>query len=254
MREYVSNLRAHLDKQYTNEDFEIIVFSDAFTDGLFTRMLVDDLLNNEWTLLFLVTIYWIHLRSIFLAVVLLLTVLFSYPLTVFTVRNLFNVQYFNQFQFTIIFVAIHVGTNCAYCFIDAWRQSLIVDQSIIKEEADENKPAELKKRMAYALRRTTSTTLISTVTTASMMIPNIFSIIMPMKSYGIFSTTIIVIVWLLVLIVVPPAAIIYDQYMKNTVPLLMKMFKKVSEKVMKKNAEGQMLELPRPEIKTEIVF
>ena len=41
-------------------------------------------------------IFSVHLRSLFLAAVVLLLILFSYPITVFIAKGLFNVTYFNQ--------------------------------------------------------------------------------------------------------------------------------------------------------------
>ena len=93
---FVTQLREELNNKHENEQFEIVVYSDVFTDKLFIRMLDEDLYYNLYTLLFLVLIFWVHLRSLFLAAVVLLLILFSYPITAVIAKGMFNVTYFNQ--------------------------------------------------------------------------------------------------------------------------------------------------------------
>lgn len=243
---FVTGLRSYLNEKYENEGFEIIVFSDVFTDDLFQKILNEDLYYNAYSLLFLLLMYSTHLRSLFLATVLLILILFSYPVTAFITKGIFGVTYFNQLQVMVMFVVISVATTCSYSFIDAWRQSSVVDANILP-------PEDKKRRIAYAYRRMLYSSTITSLTTASTMIPNIFSIIMPLKSFGIFAIIIVLVVYVEVLLVIPPAVLLYEQRMEQIVPILKKVLQKLKDKMMKQNREGMLVELPRPEIKTEII-
>lgn len=146
-----------------------------------------------------------------------------------------------------MFIVISVATNCAYIFIDAWRQSTIVDPAIIPVD-------DKKKRMAYAFRRVFRATSVSSLTTAAAMVPNVFSLIMPLKSFGIFATIIVIVVYLEILLVLPPAVLVYEQRMEQLVPMMKKVMQKLKEKVLKQNREGMLQELPRPEVKSELLI
>ena len=97
------------------------MLSDVFTESLFQKLLNEDLNHNIYSLLFLLFMYSTHFRSLFLATVLLILILFSYPITAFITKAIFGVTYFTQLQVLVMFIVIGVATTCSYSFIDAWR-------------------------------------------------------------------------------------------------------------------------------------
>lgn len=67
-----------------------------FTKSLFDKLLTEDLLYNIYCLFILYFIYTTHLRSLFLATVVLILTLFSYPVATLVIKGMFGVTYFNQ--------------------------------------------------------------------------------------------------------------------------------------------------------------
>ena len=69
-----------------------------------------------------------------------------------------------------------------------------------------------KKRMAYAFRRAGRAMAITSSTTSVAFLANVFSPLMPIKAFGIFSGVIVPVNYFLVVMMLPPATIIYEKY------------------------------------------
>ena len=69
--------------------------------------------------------------------------------------------------------------------------------------------------MAYAFRSSARAMAITSSTTSVAFFANIFSPLLPIKTFGIFSGVIIPINFFLVVTFMPPAVIIYEEYIKN---------------------------------------
>lgn len=75
--------------------------------------------------------------------------------------------------------------------------------------------AELKRRMAYAFRRSARAMSITSSTTAAAFFANLFSPIMPIRSFGAFSGFLIPMNFLLVVIVMPCAVVWWEANVKG---------------------------------------
>lgn len=69
--------------------------------------------------------------------------------------------------------------------------------------------------MAYAFRSSARAMAITSSTTSVAFFANIFSPILPIKSFGIFAGVIIPVNFVLVVLFMPPATIIFEDYIKN---------------------------------------
>ena len=161
-----------------------------------------DTLWSVLSILFVFFYFIFHLRSIFLAFMGILIVLFSFPLTVVIVKGLCQVYYISQLHMLMIFIVLGIAADDIFVFIDAWRQS---------EKIPEIKDDKLR-RMAYTFRRSSRAMLVTSSTTAAAFLANVFSPIMPIKSFGIFSGVIVPANFLLVVCIFPSATIIYEDY------------------------------------------
>lgn len=66
--------------------------------------------------------------------------------------------------------------------------------------------------MAYAFRRGTRAMAVTSSTTAVAFMANIFSPLMPIRGFGIYSGIIVPVNFLLVVMILPPATIWYERY------------------------------------------
>jgi predicted RND superfamily exporter protein len=84
-----------------------------------------------------------------------------------------------------------------------------------QDNSDADPKAELKRRMAYSFRRSARAMSITSSTTAAAFFANLFSPIMPIRSFGAFSGFLIPMNFLLVVIVMPCAVIWWEANVKG---------------------------------------
>lgn len=72
-----------------------------------------------------------------------------------------------------------------------------------------------QKRMAYAFRSSARAMAITSSTTSVAFFANIFSPLLPIKTFGIFSGVIIPVNFILVVFFMPPAVILYEEYIQD---------------------------------------
>lgn len=66
--------------------------------------------------------------------------------------------------------------------------------------------------MAFAFRRGARAMAVTSSTTAVAFMANIFSTIMPIRGFGIYSGIIVPVNFFLVVMILPPAVILYERY------------------------------------------
>lgn len=75
--------------------------------------------------------------------------------------------------------------------------------------------AEFKRRMAYSFRRSVRAMTITSSTTAAAFFANLFSPIMPIRSFGVFSGFLIPMNFVLVVIIMPCAVIFWEKNIRG---------------------------------------
>lgn len=156
------------------------------------------------SLLFVFIYMSIHLRSMFLSWYGCLLIIFSFPFTMIIVNGIFRVTYFGTLQIIGVYIVLGIAADDIFVFVDAWRQSLNVAPEIFGNDK--------KKRMAYAFRRGVRAMAVTSSTTSVAFFANVFSPLMEIKAFGIFSGVIIPINYFLVVMLFPPIVLIYEQY------------------------------------------
>lgn len=187
------------DKPLKSSFLAIILLFEMFED-----LLLNDALFAFFSLFFVFVYMTIHLRSPFLSGFGTMLILFSFPFTMMIVAGVFRVTYFGTLQIIGVYIVLGIAADDIFVFIDAWRQSLNMAPEIFSN----NK----KKRMAYAFRRAVRAMAVTSSTTSVAFLANIFSPLMEIQSFGIFSGVIIPVNYLLVVMMLPPAVIVYEKY------------------------------------------
>ena len=161
-----------------------------------------DMAMSGFAVLFVFIYLNIHLRSLFLSLMAITLIIFSFPVTMCIVRGIFRVSFFNNMQVSVIYIAGGIAADDIFVFVDAWRQSETVNKAIVDSK---------QKRMAYTWKRASRAMAVTSSTSAVAFLGNIFSVIMPFKVFGIFAGTIVVVNYLLVVFVFPSAVVIYEE-------------------------------------------
>lgn len=69
-----------------------------------------------------VFIYFIiHLRSLFLASIGIMLIMFSFSVTAIVCEGIFRVTYYSNLHSLVIFIVLGIAADDIFVFIDAWR-------------------------------------------------------------------------------------------------------------------------------------
>uniref|UniRef100_A0A7S3CP63 SSD domain-containing protein n=1 Tax=Strombidium rassoulzadegani TaxID=1082188 RepID=A0A7S3CP63_9SPIT len=204
-----------------NANFVLTI--DEFLD----LVLVDSLLSLA-SALFVYFYLVYHLESKFLSFIGITIILFSYPTTVVITEGILGCTYLGSLQVVSIFLVLGIAADDIFVFIDAWRQSEHMAKEIFKGDK--------KRRMAYAFRRACRAMAVTSSTTSVAFFANMFSPIMPIKSFGLLSGVIIPLNYLFVVIFMPCAVIFFEEKLQHTTCCCIK--HKQEDKVEEVKAEG----------------
>jgi predicted RND superfamily exporter protein len=149
-------------------------------------------------------LYW-HLSSLFLALIGIMIIIFSFPFTSVITNDLFGVRYFGFLHVLIVFVVLGIAADDIFVFYDGWRQSANIP--MFRDN--------LEKRMAYSFRRAARAMAVTSATTSVAFMANISSPMLPIRAFGVFAGVIVPVNYLLVCMLFPPATILYEKYING---------------------------------------
>jgi len=199
-------VRDDLDKKFGDgsgsKPMKSAQFSIALLMEEFETLLLADFFFAFFSIMFVWIFLSVHLRSFFLSSIGTILIIFSFPFTMIIVAGIFQVSYFGSLQVISIYIVLGIAADDIFVFVDAWRQSANVSPEIFQNDK--------KKRMAYAFRRGVRAMAVTSSTTSVAFFSNIFSPLMEIQAFGIFSGVIIPVNYFLVVMLIPPAVIIYE--------------------------------------------
>ena len=141
-----------------------------------------------------------HLQSLFLAVMGIITILLSFGLTAIVNEGIIRNTYYSNLHTLCIFIVLGIAADDLFVFVDAWRQSKNI--SLLKDNPN--------KRLAYAFRRASRATFVTSSTTSVAFMANFFSPIMPIASFGIYAALLVLANYLLIILLIPPIIIFWE--------------------------------------------
>ena len=202
--DFVWSLKKDLESEFKDfEKFRLI--SRVLTSDLFESLVKNDTFFSVYSVLLVYAYMIFHLQSLFLSTVMMMLIVFSFPITALVTEGIFRVTYFSSMNMLSIFIVLGIAADDVFVFFDAWRQSEKIDRRILSTT---------ERRMAYTWKRAFKATFITSSTTAVGFFANAFSPLMPIKAFGIFVGVIVPMNFLLVVTIFPAAVIIYDENIK----------------------------------------
>lgn len=72
---------------------------------------------------FVMIYFVIHLRSLFLATIGILLIVFSFAVSAVIYKGIFRITYMSNLHYLVVFIALGIAADDIFVFIDAWRQS-----------------------------------------------------------------------------------------------------------------------------------
>mmetsp|Transcript_2148 Transcript_2148/g.3212 ORF Transcript_2148/g.3212 Transcript_2148/m.3212 type:complete len:259 (+) Transcript_2148:706-1482(+) len=199
LKEFTLDARSDVQDFETGSNFEVNLASFLITFDELMEVVLGDALKALFSMAFVFFYLVFHLKSKFLALIGVSIIVISFPITLLLTEGVFRVTYLGSLQVVSIFLVLGIGCDDIFVFVDAWRQSEALPKEIINGDK--------KKRMAYAFRRACRAMAVTSSTTSVAFFANVFSPMMPIKSFGIIAGVIIPVNFFLVVILMPPAVI-----------------------------------------------
>eukprot|EP01130_Rhizamoeba_saxonica_P010978 TRINITY_DN4537_c0_g2_i1.p1 TRINITY_DN4537_c0_g2~~TRINITY_DN4537_c0_g2_i1.p1 ORF type:complete len:697 (-),score=106.86 TRINITY_DN4537_c0_g2_i1:28-2076(-) len=136
----------------------------------------------------------------------MLQILLGFPLTYFIYRVVLQYYWMGILNFLSLFIILGIGADDIFIFSDTWKQSHSEGSKLNKD---------LKAKLGWTWRRSSRTTLVTTVTTAAAFFANMISEIPPIRQFGVFTGVLVIVNYILVIIWFPSALVIHYKYLEK---------------------------------------
>ncbi|GBG34319.1 Protein dispatched-like 1 [Hondaea fermentalgiana] len=206
---------------------QVRFYNQYFVSSEFDRMVGYDqaLVAGSIVLVFITMI--LHLRSLFMSSVGLLSILISIVVALFFYTGIFRIEYFSSVHIVTFFLILGIGADDLFVWVDAYYQSERYWPGVrgfaSKEEAGKanvygtnNEEDEvLVARLTYTYQRAAGAVLNTSATTAGAFLATGVSPIAPIASFGIFAAITIMLNFVWTIILYPAVVIIFEKYFRG---------------------------------------
>ena len=153
--------------EYSDDKIEVKIASDTFLKDAYSNVLNQDILLIVASFILVFLYFIFYTTSVLMALISVLIILITLPITSCIIYGMFSVNYFGQIHVPCIYLTLFNSTFNIFILMDAWRQSQRVAPTILKRDDQHG-------RMAYTVRRATRQMLFTTLTTASCHFSNYY--------------------------------------------------------------------------------
>ena len=188
------------------------LFNFAFFDSELNKLIMSDFGLAIVSFTFVLIYVSFHIKSIFLAVLAMLAIGFSYPIAIFFNRFIFQVDFFQSLNFIAVFVILGISADNIFVFTDTWQQTLQYD---LLNPDSENKYNNFQTRMNHTWRKATKAISTTSFTTAMAFLATGFSKIMPISAFGYFACILVIINYLFAIVTYPACLILFERYLAH---------------------------------------
>ena len=144
--------------------------------------------------------------SLFVSVTSMVQILFSFPITLVIYRVFLGITNLSALHLMVVFVVLGISADNIFVIWDSWNQS----------NTYPNLKGNLHRRMAYTFRRSATSLLATSSTTAFAFMSNGFSSLMPVSAFGWFAFVIIPVNYVLIVCYFPAYLVIYETKVKSS--------------------------------------
>ena len=91
------------------------------TADLFESLVNTDTFFSVYSVMLVYSYMIFHLQSLFLSTVMMLLIVFSFPITALITEGIFRVTYFSSMNMLSIFIVLGIAADDVFVLFDAWR-------------------------------------------------------------------------------------------------------------------------------------
>jgi hypothetical protein len=144
----------------------------------YTGALMRDLPLVVVSILFLLCYMAMYNGSFYLACMGLVTIILSFPVTVFVYRVVLGIKFLGVMNFVSVWIVLGIGADDIFVFTDTWKQS--------KTLQVDGRRAPLAHRLSWTVREAGFSMLITTTTTSAAFFGSAISRIEAIQHFGLF--------------------------------------------------------------------
>jgi len=142
--------------------------------------------------------------SWFLAMVGMLEIILSIPISWFIFSVVFGIKYFSFLNVLCLYIVAAIGADDIFIFMDAYKQSAHITSDDPEEVLES-----LESRMSWVYRRTGSAMAITSATTCSAFLCTLITPLAGVRAFGVFAAIVIFIDYVLVMTLFCTSVVIY---------------------------------------------
>lgn len=184
-------------------DLKIHYLMNTLMMGSIQRQVVWDLLLVVGSFVFIFVFMIVQTQSLWITGWSILSILFSFFGANVIYRILLDYRYIGIFHVLTVFIIAGIGADDVFVFYDTWRGS--------KEKGFPT----LLQRFSYTYNHAAKAMLTTSVTTFVAFVTNVFSPLLAVSSFGVFSALIVMVNYLSIIIFFPTVIITYELYWKD---------------------------------------
>jgi predicted RND superfamily exporter protein len=197
-------------KDYETE-LHVQFFNNAWYNKKINEYVMSDFGLAVASFIFVLIYVSFHLKSTFLAGCAMGAIAFSYPISIFVNRFIFQVDFFQTLNFIAVFVILGISADNVFVITDTWQQSGQYETLNPNEDKHKN----FQKRMNHTWRGATKAVSTTSFTTIMAFIATGFSKIMPISAFGFFAATLVAVNYVFAIVTFPACLIFFERHLAH---------------------------------------
>ncbi|GMH83615.1 hypothetical protein TrVE_jg11378 [Triparma verrucosa] len=171
---------------------------------IFTWYIMKDINYAVIACFVVLVLMWWYTNSLRVTLLAFGEILSSLGLGFFLYNTVLRLPHFPFMNATTIFLAIGIGADDVFVYVDSWRHSLKHCKSA------DGQPPTNKERLEYSLKHAGMSTFVTSFTTSAAFAANIMSKIVSVKCFGVFAALVILCDYVLMITFLPAVVLNYD--------------------------------------------
>ena len=184
-------------------NIEVVIFGDEVRLLQMDQLVSAGVAYSVFSVITVVLLMWLHLRSLFLAITSIFQILLGFPFAFFVYRWIAQITYFDTMSTLVIFLILGIGADDVFVFVDAWRQS----PTFVGDD--------LVDRMSFTYRRASKAMVVTTATTFFAFIATGLSPLLPISAFGFWAACVVAMNYVLVITLFPAILSWWYQHVKS---------------------------------------
>ena len=184
------DLKGHMEVYYISNELLVADLSTQATT---------DMWWGAGSGIFIILVMWIQTGSLWITFMGLYSIVTSYLIANFIYRYCFGYIYFGFFHMAAMFIIIGIGADDVFVFYDTWRLT-----------AHRTFPSKAH-RLSEFYKIASKTTFITSLTTSAAFLAALWSPLLPVKTFGLFSALLVSVNYLFDLIYFPTSVMLHSE-------------------------------------------